>query len=195
MVENFSTDPISLILTIIISGGIIAGFFEWIRNWHTRKREEYLEITKLKIDKISNALPFYHHFIYYFNSIHNYIEYASKEPDSVEVHKDNSKIYLYHISNLLYYYDEFSKKFGVLQLDCLDAEIILSAILNQFIRTIKGKIGDRSLSIIRSEFISENNRHLSFHEFEDKIIYYDYIKKDFETNLLSDEERLKKIDN
>jgi hypothetical protein len=54
-----STHPVQLFLAIIISGGIVAGTYEWIRYYFNKRREEAIDMSKHKMDVISKLLPIF----------------------------------------------------------------------------------------------------------------------------------------
>lgn len=59
MADLLPPDIWALLLTIITSGGIVAGSFEWLRNELAKRRNEYMDIAKTKIGYIEKALPYY----------------------------------------------------------------------------------------------------------------------------------------
>lgn len=53
------TNSSTLLTAIIIPSGIVAGIFEYYRNRMGIKRQEYLEISKLKIQNLSQSVTYY----------------------------------------------------------------------------------------------------------------------------------------
>lgn len=199
--DTLPPDPWSLFFAIIISGGIVAGIFEGIRNWFAKKREEYIDISKTKMEKISNALPYYNKFVYYFLTIGNYINHVSKENNPDFLHQKYSKEYLYYIGILLNLLDNFNKEFGALQLDSIAAENILSNIIPEYQKTIRRKIGFNYFSILSSDLVRRDNDYFNFHEFDSKFMenhnfissVYDDLRVEFENKILSDENTMDKL--
>jgi hypothetical protein len=55
MSDEFSLVAPQLALTFIITGGIVAGTYEWIRYYFNKKREDSFEISKQKIGIIKET--------------------------------------------------------------------------------------------------------------------------------------------
>ena len=172
-----------LFFTIILSGGIVAGLFEWFRNWMMRKREEYMDISKIKIEYISKSLPYYSQSAYYFNGLSSYIKSKRRN--------DYSQICMYYVSNGLRLRHEYFKKFGVIQLDNIEAEEILESISQNLSLTITDKMGIRDMSLM----ISLTEENILFHEFKNNLLQnYSELLRKFEERILTNKEVLEVLE-
>lgn len=157
MSELSHTSLWTIFSTIIISGGIVAGLFEWFRNYIAKRREEYVDISKLKIDYISKSLPFYSQMVFYHNGISDFL--ATKK------YKDYVNVFLYYLSNLLYLKDGYFKKFGAIQLGSFRGESVLEEIGTNFNRQIADKIGFYHMSLISN--LAKDK--IGYHQFEEAL--------------------------
>jgi len=106
-------DAYGFLLTIISSGGALIVGIETFRDWLLRRREEYVELAKHKIETISKNIPYYIHLARNSWNLGWYGSTESKE--------QNPKRLLYYLANILYYKQKISEMIGDLQLDNLDA--------------------------------------------------------------------------
>jgi hypothetical protein len=50
---------VQLLIIGISGGGVAVALIEWLRDWMIQRREQYLDISKIKIETISKSLPYY----------------------------------------------------------------------------------------------------------------------------------------
>ena len=53
--QDGAAGPFELFLSIIVGGSVIAGSYEWIRQYLTRRREEYVNMANKKMDVIDKT--------------------------------------------------------------------------------------------------------------------------------------------
>lgn len=144
--------------TIIGSGSVLVAIIESIRQLFFKRREEYKEQSKQKIDVISKATPYYNQLS--MNSwnfgwgLHKYL----KPPDH--------KLLMYYMCSILYCRHEIVKKFGDLQFDNLDAEKIINDIWQQINSLIEGYFGYFDTSKLRC--LVEND--IPYHKFHESLV-------------------------
>jgi hypothetical protein len=159
-----------LFLGAIISSGVVVVIIESIREWRFKTREEIVERTKLKVEIISKAAPYYNRLsMNAWNFAWDVIcEKAEK--------RDNKRI-MYYMCNMLYLRQEITKKFGDLQFDSLDAEEIIQGFWTQ----IKSIIEDEFGYVDTSKLICMVEGDMPYHKFhenlsnENKEIYYKFL--------------------
>ncbi len=110
-------DPLELFLSIIIGGSVVAGTYEWIRQYLTRRREEFVDMSKKKMDVIEKSAPLLTQLGTYSYAISSQLQLqpSQRDPD----------VCLYHFCNFLYIHNSIFTKFGGLQLGSLAAENII----------------------------------------------------------------------
>jgi hypothetical protein len=156
-ISLISTDPIQLGLAIIISGGLVAGTYEWIRYLFNKRREERMDTArKKKMEKIANCAPYYNQLVVYSFSFSNAINQGL--PDA--------QLCLFHLSNILNIYYEIFRQFGGIQLDSLLAEKIVVGLGNTFLSVIGYEMGISVMHRIRGLVQNSNN----YHDFRIRII-------------------------
>ena len=186
MSQHTSLEPISLLFTIIVSGGIVAGLFEGLRNWLARRREEYMDLSKIKMEKVSDALPYYNKMNHYFNSIKNYADHDSKTSNEERRFIFHSREFLFFIGKVLNISDQYFEKFGGMQLDSIEAEEILTHILTEFPAVIRRKLGFKELSLLKNNLVKNGDHDFFYHEFEYTLGFYSELKTKFENEILLD---------
>lgn len=104
---------VELVPSIIISGGIVAGLFEWIRNWSAQRREEYLDISEIKIETLSKSAVIYEDMAKW------------NEHFSIQLVQDkiDYELAFYYLCNLLLVIDKWHDEIGQWQFDNIHAEI------------------------------------------------------------------------
>jgi len=170
-----------IFVTIIISGGIVAGSFEWLRDTLARRRQEYLDISKIKIDYISKSLPYYGQLSFY--------NYMLSKLLRTKRYATYFNLILYYICSLLYLENKYFKTFGAIQLGSSDAETVLESINTDFKFMIATKIGQRNISLL-SNILRDD---LPYHEFEDFLKVNETIVKDF-CEIFSDSQILEELE-
>ena len=193
MANEFPTDPTGLFLTLIISGGIVAGIFEWIRNTLSQRREEYMDIAKTKIEYISKSIPYYAKMIYFYNSFNRHTKKAEESQDQSDEKLTAIKMALFSVCNILHLREEFFQAFGAPQLDNIEAENIIQITGDKFARIIREGMTPRSQSILRTVLIKDQEDNLlPYHEYEDNLQYYPVLSE-FQNKILSDEKAMKEL--
>jgi hypothetical protein len=185
MVESDVTTVWQLLVTAILSSGVAVALIESFRNWLFKRREEFIEQSKQKIDTISKATPYYNQLA--MNSW-NFSEALaeSKNPDYERL--------MYNMCNMLYFRHQIIQKFGDLQFDNLQAEKVIYTLWSDISTVIEKKFGYLDTSRLR--YLVENN--IPYHKFHDiilnenKDLYYKFVEwlKTEVTN--EDKEHLKK---
>jgi hypothetical protein len=150
------TDVWQLFLGAIISSGVVVGIIESIREWRFKSREEFVERTKLKVEIISKAAPFYNQLaMNAWNFAWNVVcEKAEK--------RDNKRI-MWYMCNMLYFREEIIKKFGDLQFDNLEAEEIILGFWTEIKSTIEAEFGYVDISKLMCMVKGDAPYH-TFHE-------------------------------
>jgi hypothetical protein len=168
MPDLFPTSTWQIFFTIIISGGIVAGLFEWLRNYMAKRREEYIDISNLKIKYISKSLPYYGNIIFNTTMLSGFLRTG--------MYATYRKLILYYLCNMLYIKSKYFREFGAIQLSSSYAETAIESISTEINFTIANKLGYRDLSLL-SHLVNDNSK---FHEFEDIL----QSKKPIEDNFL-----------
>jgi hypothetical protein len=149
-----STTTLSILLTVIISGGIVAGLFEWFRNWVTKRREEYIDMSKIRLDSLSKSIPYYSRMRTY-----QMLLWTELEKDSID-----SALSLYYICNIVNLTDEYMETVGGWQLDNLQAETIIQECLAYLFDELL-ELGYPDIN--KMIYAAKDNR--SYHSFRDML--------------------------
>lgn len=157
----------SIFTTLIISGGIVAGLFEWLRSYIAKRREEYLDISKLKIEYISKSIPYYGQMIFYHKMISRLLR--------TKQYAKHRNVILYYLCNLLNVKNSYFKEFGTIQLGSFRAEALLVSVSEHLDSMIADKIGITNMSII-SNLVDDK---ITYQHFEDKLSLNEVIVQDF----------------
>jgi hypothetical protein len=134
MVGLPQTDVWQLFLGAIISSGVVVVIIETIREWRFKKDKEFVERTKLKVEIISKAAPYY-------NQLSMYAWGFAWNVTCEKVEQRNHERIMYYMCKMLYFREEIIKKFGDLQFDSLDAEQIIYGFWTEIKSTIEEEFG------------------------------------------------------
>ena len=156
----------------------MAGLFEFFRNWIIQRRQEYMDLSKIKLGYIDKSLPYYGQMVAYCQTIADYLN--TREYDRYNF------IIMYYTYNILHLKHEHFGKFGAIQLDNVNAETVLESFLRDFELVLIDRLGSRSHSIL----LGLINTTL-YHEFEDKLLKEDHLVQAFKSKVLHDEISLK----
>jgi hypothetical protein len=138
---------------ILSASGVMIFLFESFRDWRFKRREEYIEQSKQKIDIISKAVPYYNQLaMNCWNFGWNLRE--NENPDY--------KYLMYFMCNMLHFRHEIISKFGDLQFDNLQAE----RIMNNLWQNIHSKIIVYFNYIDISKLRDLVNNDLPYHKFQ-----------------------------
>ncbi|MGB8035406.1 MAG: hypothetical protein WCF03_16460 [Nitrososphaeraceae archaeon] len=135
----------------------MAAIIESIRQFFFKRREEYKEQSKQKIDVISKATPYYNQLSMNSWNFGWILNEGLKKPDY--------KRLMYHMCNILYIRHEIVNKFGDLQFDNLDAEKIINCIWQQINSLVEGYFGYLDSSKLRC--LVEND--IPYHKFHESL--------------------------
>src|ERR1041385_9143774 len=122
--------PLVDILITILTGGIGAALLTAFANRLSKKREQYLDIAKYKIDTISKAKPYLIQQARYCDLLFSHLS-TNKDRSDID-----AKLCLYYISNFLFHRSEIHRQFGEVQFDHLEAERIVRNYENMIIGVI-----------------------------------------------------------
>lgn len=143
-----STDVFSIILALLGSGAT-AAMVTLFFNHLMRKRQERLDMERLRLDTISKAAPYYSRLAVY--NCHNLADMLRK-PNEIR----NYELMFYYLCNTLYLRHKIIQFFGEIQLDDLEAEESLGITIEQMVNDGFGNV-DAS----RMRYLVEND--LPFH--------------------------------
>jgi hypothetical protein len=152
--SGFSTDPVQLLLGFVLTGGLVAGSYEWLRYFFNKRRENSFEMAKRKMDHITQAIPRYAQVSGYY-ALLNY-EIQKRTPDWTMCFYIMCRIL--HINQTIY-------TAGGLMLDNLEAEKVLTALnggLKQSLRDVFGYFKVDKMT-------SFGAKHSSFDTFHDDL--------------------------
>jgi hypothetical protein len=145
-----------LLVPAIISSGVAVVLIESFRNWLFKRREEFVEQSRQKIDVISKAAPYYNQLaMSSWNFGRNVIEVSGRDYERL----------MYYMCNMLYFRHEIVRKFGDLQFDNLDAETIINDLWQQINSIIESHLGYLETSKLRC--LVEND--IPYHKFLESI--------------------------
>jgi hypothetical protein len=149
--SEIPNEPFPFFIYIIISGSILAGIFEWIRYYFTRKREEYIDLSKHRMDVISKSSPYLFQIATYAYRLHQELEKSNM--DAVQC--------LYHLCCFFYARNRIFISVGGIQLDDLSAEDAISSLINDIHEIISIGVGLESIHIMQ-KLVDENHDYHSF---------------------------------
>jgi hypothetical protein len=153
-IQATAQDP----FTILVSGGVITTVLTLFANWLIKRRQQRVDMSKIKIQTITKVVPLYNQIALYNSSNLSY-----------ELGKDNQDrdavLMLYYICNIMNIRKQIIKKIGDIQLDNIDAERIIGNLYNNIITRIKGHFGhvdsDRMLHLVDND--------IAYHRFHQKV--------------------------
>lgn len=153
-IQATAQDP----FTILVSGGVITTVLTLFANWLIKRRQQRVDMSKIKIQTITKVVPLY-----------NQIALYNSWNLSYELGKDNQDrdavLMLYYICNIMNIRKQIIKKIGDIQLDNIDAERIIGNLYNNIITRIKGHFGhvdsDRMLHLVDND--------IAYHRFHQKV--------------------------
>jgi hypothetical protein len=144
-----------LFLTLIISGGIVAGTYEWIRYFFNKRREEAVEMAHRKMEYISANMPKYIQLSAFHRGLSNELNCILEDSR----HRIGPS--LFYICKIQFLYKDIFEKSGGLQLDCLEAEEAIDDLDKKLREEIVKVFGYTSLNIIQA-LGQESSDYLSF---------------------------------
>jgi hypothetical protein len=180
--DSIPSGSLGLFLSIIISGGIVAGLFEFFRNWIIQRRQEHWDISKIKLGYIDKSLPYFGQMQLYCQTLADYLK--------AEDHDRYNRIIMYYTCNILRLKDEHFRKFGAVQLDNVNAETVLESLLRDFEVVLIQRLGSRSHSML----LGLINATTLYHEFEDKLSKHDDLIQVFKSKVLCHEISVKELE-
>src|SRR5690349_320062 len=152
-INLISTDPIQLFLSIILTGGIIAGTYEWIRYYLNKRREEAVDMAKHKMDVLMKLLPIYIPLGTYYGSLS--VELDPKRG----IAPDKKRCFFYICKILILQKCIFDR--GGLQLGNLDAEEILTDLGYNIVTAIRKEFGYDMIADLQ-RLVSQKSQYDSY---------------------------------
>lgn len=157
-------------------GIIISGTYHWIRTFHLKKTQIYLDLTKKKFEKINDLSKYYLQMSALSTSISQCI---LNDEDATVIFKD--------VCSFFYKYGVIYDKFGGIIVDNRIAETILAVIIQDIYDNLEKKLDYSSLA--KMYYFGENSP--SYDTFQNDIIPNNkHIFRAFEE--ISDEEVIRK---
>lgn len=144
------------VITVVGSGSLLVLIIESMRDWFFKRREEYAEQSKNKIEIISKNIPYY---------IQLSMNAWNLGWHVIETQAPDYERLMYHMSNVLYFRHEITRKVGDIQLDNLEAENILNRLWQEINSVIEAQFGYLDTSKIRC--LVEND--MPYHKFHDSL--------------------------
>lgn len=151
------------LIIAILTGGAVTSLISYFVNILAKKRENYYEISKHKMNAISQSLPIYGKLGSY------YSEFSTHLSNLRDVERA-----LFCACKILFYEDMIFEKFGTVQLDDIEAEEIISS--------LEFNIGISYITNANMrELITKNSDYKGFHQtMLSKVELIDEFKKKFE---------------
>ena len=110
--ELLPIDVWQLFLGAVVSSGVVVVGIESFREWRFKKKDEFVERTKLKVEILSKSAPYYNQLS--MNAWNFAWSVVCENPEK----QDKERI-MFHMCNMLYFREEIIKKFGGIQFDRL----------------------------------------------------------------------------
>jgi hypothetical protein len=173
-VSNSEDSLVNLFTSVAISGSVAAAGLTAFANWLMRRRQEYLEVAKYKIDQISKFRP-------YIKQLESNHDGIAEDIFNGATNDTKAMLFLYYISNILYIRRQMYEK-SPLQLSDLYAENLINDIGQQaFVEFTEG-FNDDDLSIM-THLVNDST---SYVEFSNKMrcVEYSYLHNKIEKWLL-----------
>jgi hypothetical protein len=175
LADFVNSGPLQLFLVLLGSGGILGGTYEWIRDWFAKRREEYLEIAKYKIETISKVRPKYVQLSTNFNALYDQLHnYDTKEFYTLDYY-----MCLYYICNILSIREAIRTEVGALQLGSLLAEDCLEDLSYEIVKSMEDDKDLGPNSIYKMTRLINNNV-----EYQEFLINIRNTNKDIYTNFV-----------
>ena len=125
-------------------GTILAGLITAFANYMIKEREYYIDIAKDKLVAISKLKPYVVQLARYYNLLSRQLTYGLSSLNDLDYH-----LCMYIFCNILTLNRKIFEEFGGIQLDDLEAEIII------------GKYRDNVTAILRGDFTNEEMYRLA----------------------------------
>ncbi|MFZ0895164.1 MAG: hypothetical protein WAZ77_11750 [Candidatus Nitrosopolaris sp.] len=122
------------------------------------KRQERIEMTRIRMDTISKAAPYYSRLAVY--NCWNLASLLGPENETRDF-----ELMFYYLCNILYLRHKIIQTFGEIQLDNLEAEGIIGDLLRAINNLVTNGLG--RLEASRIEYLVENDT--PFHAFHDTL--------------------------
>jgi hypothetical protein len=156
--ELLPKDVWQLFLGAVISSGVVVVGIESFREWRFKKKDEFVERTKLKVEILSKSAPYYNQLS--MNAWNFAWSVVCENPEK----QDKERI-MFHMCNMLYFREEIIKKFGDIQFDSLDAEKIIQGLWRQ----VKSTIEEEFSFVDVSRLICMVKEDIPYHRFHEKL--------------------------
>ena len=157
-------DAFQLLIQIAIAGTGAAAVITWFGNWVIKRREEYIDMSKYKIDSISRSKDYFIQLARYYGYLSSVLNLGHKAGTK----KIDSESCLYYIANILSIHKTIFDRIGDLQLDDLEAEKIIVSFSTYVTGMLNSGLGEVSLFTL-VDIIREKNRLISLPEFSKKL--------------------------
>jgi hypothetical protein len=162
MPDGFSLAIPQLGLTFLITGGIIAGTYEWIRYYFNKKREDAFVMSKQKMTVVSKSLPIHIQLSSYYKSL----------SDDLGNPQKNTFSCIINISTIISLQNFVFQTYGSIQLDNLEAERILTQFGYYVIEIVYKELTPDDASLIQylakktsyEEIVAELQKNQAFSE-------------------------------
>jgi hypothetical protein len=158
---------LDILLSLVGSGALLIGIANIINDRSVKKRSDYIELSKYKIEQISNYKPLILNQARFFKKLFYILSRGQDNADPIQA--------LFVIGNILKIDKEINNNYGFMQLDNLHAEEVLNHIrifiINEISIFLKPEDPSRIISLV--------TEHNDFHQYY-KIVetkYYDLLEK------------------
>lgn len=157
MVELDVTTAWHLLATAIISSGVLVALIESFRDWLFKRREEYVELTKQKIDIISKATAYYNQIAF------NCVQFSRELGKGIK--ERDVMLCMYHLCIILELKQKIRFLFGDIQLDNLEAEEIIDKFFGKIVYSVKNTFN----SLEYSKFSYLTKDYIPYHLFYNNV--------------------------
>jgi hypothetical protein len=179
-VQTTAQDP----LTILLTGGLITTGLTLFVNWLIKRRQQRVDMSKIKIQTITQVAPLYNQISLYNScNLSHELNKPNQDRDAV--------LMMYYICNTMNIREQIKKKIGDIQFDNIEAERIIGDLYRNIITPIKENFGHVDLS--RMIHLVDND--LSYHEFHHKVsdsdndLFQKFVLWIYRENVVSELER------
>jgi hypothetical protein len=151
-------DALSIFLTLA-SDGVVAALVTAFYNYLMKRRQERLEMQRLRLETLSKAASYYSQL-----AVYNCWNLAWMLGRVANENRDYELMF-YYLCNILYLRTKIIQKFGEIQLDNLEAEDTIGNLGRNIVALVNNGFGHLDTS--RMRYLVDND--LPFHKFQESI--------------------------